>query len=232
MLAVVPSPRLLGASMLGVSVLSALVIDRAWFAVVEDENTRRRTFLGFAALALAFSHWVHGPVTSWLLGRKFRDSARNFAANAELLREKMRDPARAQVVVVRGIGGAFFLPFALTPDGAPPRRWRMLSQAGHVLALRSDTHTLELVAPKGRSIFPGGHGNLFRRQQDKIPEGATFEVPGVHVSVLEVNASGPRRVRFVFDDAPESQTWLVEEYRGFRLTEPPEPGFGEPFPVQ
>ncbi len=231
-LAVVPSPRLLGASMLGVAALSALVIERAWFAVAEDPEPRRRAFLGYAALALAFGHWVHAPVTSWLLGRKFRTSAENFGANAELLREKMQDPRNAQVVVVRGIGGAFFLPFALTPDGTPPKRWRMLSQAGHVLALREDAQTLLLLAPKNRSLFPGGHGNLFRNERDTIPAGATFDLPGIHVTVVDVNDAGPQRVRFVFDEPLESQTWLVEEYRGFRLTEPPEPGFGLPFPVE
>jgi len=61
---------------------------------------------------------------------------------------------------MRGMAGVFFSPFALSPRGRPPKRWCVLAQAGHVLALRRDLHTLDLFASEDRSLFPSGERNL------------------------------------------------------------------------
>ena len=142
-LAVVPSPRLLGAAMLGVSAAVAWLLDHVWYpgsppgsppgshtmgsansdasGPVGAVGDRGAALAGFAALVVGFAQLVHGPATSWLVGRHFERSAAAFAEHAASLRARLDDPASAEVLVLRGMGGSFFLPFALGHHGAPPR---------------------------------------------------------------------------------------------------------------
>ena len=105
---------------------------------------------------IGFAQLVHGPVTSWLVARHFQESAAQFAEEAADLRARLADPTSAEVIVLRGLGGSFFLPFALNPRGAPPARWRILAQTGHVLALRRDERTLEHRRTSDPERVPGG----------------------------------------------------------------------------
>ena len=231
MLAVAPSPRVLGASALGTAAIVALLLDRAWFPRPDSSERRGVAELtGLVAVLLGFAHLVHGPVTSFLLGRQMRRSAVEFAEHAAWLRAKLPDAARADVVIVRGWGGTFFGPFSLDEHARPPKRWRILSQSGHVLVLRRDARTLELVAPEDRNLTSTGPGNLFRNPREPLRVGDEVTVPGMRATVLESGADGPRRVRFVFDrdiDDPDV-TWIAEGVTGFRDAQPPQPGFGAP----
>jgi hypothetical protein len=230
-LAVVPSPRLLGASLLGTAPLVALILDRAWFPRVIEARRGPAELTGLVALLLGFLHLVHGPFTSFLVGRHFRQTAVSFAEHAAELEGRLVDPAHAEVVVLRGISGAFFLPFALARDGKLPARWRILAQTGHALALRRGPRTLDIIVPADQSLFPAGPGNLFRNVSDKLAVGDAFDVPGVHVTVLELGKDGPRSARFDFDrdlDAA-SLTWMTERFDGFPEAVPPKQGFGMPF---
>jgi hypothetical protein len=229
-MAVLPSPRLLGASMLGVAALVGEIIDGAWFGPSSLARGRRTELSGLVALALAFAHLVHGPGTSWIVGRQFQRSATNFAVHVEALRKRIAHLGDAEVIVVRGAGGSFFMPFALDVAGALPARWRVLSHTGHVLAQRRGPNTLELVVPPDQSVFPS-YGNLFRDQTSAIRVGDTFSVPGMKASVLEVGTSGPRKVRFDFDKPIGSpgQLWMTESREGFPEALPPPEGFGKPF---
>jgi hypothetical protein len=228
-LAVVPSPRLLGASMVGIAVAVALLLEHAWFPAEAPPRRGVAELTGFAAMLLGFAHLVHGPGTAWLIGRAYQQSSQAFRANADELR--MRFGARDEVYVLRGAGGSFFMPFGINPGGAPPSRWRILAQTGHVLAIRRDARTLDLIAPKGQSLFPTGSGNLFRDQSTPMKAGARFVLSGLTTTILEAGPEGPRVARFEMDrpleDAPS--VWISETNLGFPEAVPPALGFGQPF---
>lgn len=231
-LAVAPSPRVLGIPAIGIAATVALLVDHAWFPR-EGEKIERRgapELTGFVALILGFAHLVHGPATSWLLAREMRRTAVEFREHASWLREKVGDLDHADVVVVRGLGGMFFAPFALDPRAKIPARWRILSMSGHVLLLRRDARTIELISPGDRSLTSMGPGNLFRKPSEPLHVGDSLEVPGVRATVLEMTDDGPRRVRYVFDRDLESPgtTWIAETVNGFQEITLPKVGFGLP----
>lgn len=230
-LAVVPSPRLLGASMLGVSVAVALLLDHAWFPGAPVERRGFAELTGAAALALGFAHFIHGPVTAWLTGWGYQRSSTSFIANAADMRQRFADMARDEVYVLRGMGGSFFMPFALDPRGAPPPRWRILAHTGHVLALRRDARTVDLIAPKDQSLFPLGNSNLFRDRSAAMKVGETYALSGLRATILDVGSAGPRVVRFELDRDLEASpnAWVTETSKGFVEAVPPAVGFGQPF---
>jgi hypothetical protein len=233
-LAVIPSPRLLGASMLGVSVAVALLLEHAWWppeAAREPEAGRagrgtERTTL--AALLLGFAHLVHGPGTAWLTARNYQQRAAAFEDHAGELRARLDRPRDAELMVVRGTTGSFFLPFAM---GDLPARWRLLSETGHALVLRRGPRALEMVVPPSQGVFPTV-GNLFRDDRERLAAGTVVDLPGLRATVLEVGAEGPRRVRFDLDrnleDGP--MAWISEDHNGaFPEAALPKEGFGKPF---
>ena len=230
-LAVAPSPRLLGISALGVSAVVALVLDHAWFS--SESAIERRGIVeltSLVALLLGFLHFVHGPVTSWLLSRQMQRSAIEFADHAAWLRARIQDPEHADVVVLRGWGGMFFMPFAFDEKARPPGRWRILAQTGHVLVLRRDARTIELVVPNDKSLTSTGPGNLFRSDAEPLRVGEEVLAPGVRATILETGPLGPRRIRYVFDRPLEdpSLTFVAEGADGFHDAPPPQPGYGMP----
>jgi len=228
-LAVVPSPRTLGASMLGIAASVAVLLDHAWFP--RSPKRRAAAFTGLVALVCGFVHLVHGPMTAWLVGKNFQKLAGDFASHVAALRPRITDPERADVVVIRGGVNSFFLPFALDERGTPPSRFRMLAQTGHLLALRRGPRTLDIVVARDQSVFPCGAGHLFRSEHARLAAGDTFTLPGMSATILEVGADGPRVVRFEFErelDAP-SPRWINEEMNGFLDAKLPEVGFGKPF---
>ncbi len=169
-LAVVTARRLLGASMLGIAPIVALLVERAWFPTTAARGSRPepaedKSFAGalvsLAALGLGFAHLVHGPGTSWLVSRQHRKDALDFDVRVQVLKGTVGgDATKAEVGMARGLAGAFFAPFALDPLGRTPARWTVLTHAGHVLVKRVDERTLQLVGPKGRSLYPIGERNL------------------------------------------------------------------------
>ena len=219
--------------MIGVAASVALLLDHAWFGAGAAAGPRRGAaeLTGLAALLMGFAHLVHGPATSWLVGRHYFTSATDFKAYAKTLRDRIGDTARAEVVVVRGMGASFFMPFALDERGAPPARWRMLAQTGHALAMRRGPRTLDLIVPRGQSLYPIDHANLFRSQASRLQKGDVLQVPGVRATIVEASRKGPRVVRFDFERELESPPlfWISERFRGFHEAPLPELGFGQPF---
>lgn len=253
-LAVVPSPRLLGAAMVGIAAIVAIVLDHAWLSVPasEDEDNEATTddagsdgapvparkrsghaprgeLTAAAALAIGFFHLVHAPVTAWVSARSIQKGAIRFAFYAGKLQKRIAERPDAEVIVMRGLGSAFFLPFAVTEGGAPPKRWRILAHTGHVLATRDDEHTLTLTVPEEASVFPIGHGNLFRTHDAKVSTGTVIVGQRMKAEVLSGGDDGPRKVRFTFDEPPDDAIWISETSKGFPETPVPEPGFGAPF---
>jgi len=231
-LAVVPAPRVLGASMLGVSPAVALLLERAWFsAPLEPSRGVFAELTPVVALILGFAHLVHGPATSWLMSNEQQKSAESFARASAELRAGVKDPERAEVFVVRCLASAFFLPFALDEHGRLPARWRVLAQTGHVLALRRDARTFDLLASAEQGLFPMGQGALFRSADAPIARGQVFVAPGMRVTILDVGPHGPRSARFELDRDVESSslTWITEDAKKFSFVELPALGFGKPF---
>lgn len=231
-LAVVPARRLLGVSMLGVAAVVALLLDRAWFPAKNEPLVARgrpAALASLAALGLGFAHLIHGPGTSWLQARQHFLDATEFATRVAWLRDRVGDPTRAEIGVLRGTAGAFFAPFALDPRGRTPRRWCVLAQAGHVLVLNRDPRTFDIVAVPGRSLFPIGERNLYRNQDVPLHVGDTFDVPGLRVTILDVGAAGPRSARFELDWDPTAAVWVSDTFDATVEITLPKDGFGAPF---
>jgi hypothetical protein len=226
-LAVLPSPRVLGVSMLGVAVVSSLIIERAWWP--PDALARRgmAELVALVGTGLAFAQLVHGPGTSFLLARRHHTESVAFTRQTAELAARLGDVPSTDVVVVRGYARMFFAPFALTPHGKGPKRWRILSQTGHVLLLRQGPRTFDVVVKADSSVFPIGDGNLFRSKSLLVRNGDVFHMPGATASVMDVGPSGPRRVRFEFDD--DLGPWINEKNDDFADAELPLVGFGAPF---
>ncbi len=226
-LAVLPSPRVLAVSMLGVAVISALVIDRAWWPRTAEPRRGMAELVGLVGTALAFAQLVHGPGTSYLLARRHHTEALAFKRQTTELAARLGEVPGTDVVVVRGVARMFFAPFALTPHGEGPKRWRILSQTGHVLLLRQGPRAFDVVVKTDSSVFPIGDGNLFRSKSLLVRAGDVFRMPGATASVLDVGPAGPRRVRFDFDD--DLGPWINEKSDAFAEAELPLIGFGAPF---
>ena len=229
-LAVVPSPRLLGASMLGFSPVIAIVLNHAWFPTAPPSRRGLHEWTALAAMVLAFAHFVHGPGVSFLMGRSFYQSTWAYADAVDQLRARIGDVSESEVVAMRVTGGGFFLPFSVDATGRPPAYFRILSHASHVLALRRGPRTLELLGTEAHGLYPAGEGNLFLDAHHRVEVGQVFEVPGMTATVLEILPDGrPRSARFEFARDLEDAQWLHEAASGFPDATPPEPGFGTPF---
>ena len=210
-LAVIPSPRLLGAAQLGISLVTALVATHYW---------RGSGGSALATTLLLFIAFVHAPVTSALDGLRLRARTTQFLAATPSLEAPVG--RGDEVMILRGRDGAFFAPFALSQT--PHARFQMLAQSNHVLVLRRGAQSLELVYPRGRPIV--GSMNLFRDGSKPLHTGDTFAAPGIHITVL---AEDPGRVRFDFD-APLDQArfWANETATEFAAVPLPAIGFGLP----
>jgi hypothetical protein len=231
-LAVVPARRLLGVNMLGVAAVVALLLERAWFPLAGEPGVARGRAASLAALAglgLGFAHLVHGPGTAWLTSEQHRADAADFASRVAWLRGRAGATQKAEVGVMRGHAGVFFAPFALDPRGGTPARWCVLTQAGHVLALRRDARTLDLVASEGRGLYPIGERNLYRAVASPLRAGDVVTVPGLKVTVLEAGEAGPRSARFVFDGDPDALLWISDMFESTKEVTLPTVGFGEPY---
>ncbi len=233
-LAVVPAPRLLGVSMIGVAGVVAIVLDYAWFSPAANEGRRgARELAQTVAITLGFAQLVHGPGASFLWSREFHADADRFAANANRLRAGVGDVAHAEIGVVRGTIGMFFAPFALDPRGRTPARWIVLADTGHILAIRRDARTLELIAPVGSGLYPVVTGSLLRSPEARLRAGDTVSVRGMTAKIVDASeAAGPRDVVFTFDrdlDDATAIVWMNETRDDWTWSPLPVVGFGKPF---
>ncbi len=230
-LAVAPSARVVGVSALGVAMLVGLVLDDAWFPATPRVERGAGEWAALAATLLGFAHLIHGPGVGWLAMRRLRDTANVFAASVTALNDSVGDLSTRTVNVIRGGGAAFFAPFAVQSHGSLPGRWRVLALTGHVLVLRREANTIDLVASREQGVFMADQSNLFRSPKSRMYAGDTVDTGGIHVTVIEANEHGPSVVRFEFDqdlDSPDF-VWLVEDMAGFHVIQLPAVGFGMPF---
>ncbi len=224
LLAVVPALRLLGVASIGVAIATALIVDHVWFP---KPNAKASELASLVAVGLGFAQLVHGPFTSFLASRQHRRDALAFSEHTAWLRDQLGDVPKARVGIVRGMATSFFTPFALGPRA--PQKWRLLAHAGHVLVLREDERTFEIVSLPQRSLFPTGDGNLFRSEDRPLRVGDTIKVPGLRATIIGVSPAGPRDVRIQLDDDPSAFVWFTDGFEGWKNAELPQPGFGAPF---
>jgi hypothetical protein len=230
-LAVKPSPRVLGASAIGVALVVAIVLDHAWFPRVVGPRRGASELTFVVATLLGFLHLVHAPLASFAQGLEARRTGAEFAAHLEQLRQTVPLASRDDVVVVRGLAEMFFAPFALDAGRGFPRRWRVLSQTGHVLMLRHDARSFDLVVGPEDCMTWSGPDDLFRGEDTPVRAGKVVALSGMRALVLEANARGATRVRFTFDAPLETaaKAWVHEGTSGFeQLPRLPSPGFAMP----
>lgn len=231
-LAVAPGSRVVGASMLGVAATVALILDRVWFTESEDEaapSNRLGKLAPLAALALGFVHLVHGPGVAFLGGMRQRQATLDFENRIASIRSSVDGAEHEELGVVRGLTGVFFMPFALDPSGPLPPRWLVLSHASHVLALRRDARTLDLVAPVDSALYPMASHSLYRSVNAPLKTGDEIRVPGFTVTIQEVTARGARSARFVFDEDIDALPWISDDLDTVRKAKLPDIGFGSVF---
>jgi hypothetical protein len=232
MLAVLPSVRLLGVAMLGIAPVIGVILDTAWFGSETEARHGMAELTAIVATLLGFAHLVHGPGRGWANARQIRSYGVEFAEHAEELAKRLEGKDAPDVVVVRGLDDVFFYGFALEALGVKNSHWTVLAHAGHVLSLRRDSKTLELVVAADAGLYPASLGDLYRSEANPLTSGQTFTTGGLITTVAEMDPSGPRRALFQFEadlDDPR-WTWVGESRsRGFYDAVPPKIGFGAPF---
>lgn len=223
-----PSPRVMAIALLGIAPNIALLLDASWF-VERGEHNERASYTGMAAVVLGFLHFIHAPVCAWLAASQLQRDASRFVADVTWVGKKLHKLGTSEVVVLRGAVDSLFAPFALVAMGGPWTRWDVLSDPGHMLALRRDERTLELVTPASSALFPFGGLNLFRSPEPRLREGDTFTTHTFALELLAMGEFGPTRARVTFERPLErDRLWIWRQHNSLREVTPPEIKFGLP----
>jgi hypothetical protein len=227
----VPAPRVLGMSAIGMAAMVGLLLDHAWFPSTPPLRRGYAELTSLVATLMGFLQLVHGPVATFLAGKDLRASAEYYAYTSRRLAAHLAKEGRGEIQVLRGAAGAFFGPFAFAIAGSPPVRWRVLAQASHVLVVRTDERTLELRAPPKEALYPEGAGNLFRDAGTPAQVGDHYALPGLTVTILQVNEHGPTRARVRYDRPLDDAAYafIDERVDGLHVSKLPRVGFGAPF---
>jgi hypothetical protein len=221
-LSVEPSARLVGVSMVGVSAVVALVIDRAWFPPAPDARRGFAELGSFVALGLAFVHFVLAPVDTWVSIQENLHLARVFDERAAWVRDHAGQ--RSTIVALRADSFLVSMPLIFRDRV----RWRLLTLAsGSSLVLRTSARVIEMLS-NPRPLLSNELESMFRNE--RLGVGGAAQVAGMRVTVLQVDeGAAPRRIRFEFDrdlDDP-SMFWITEGPAGFREQKLPQIGYGE-----
>jgi hypothetical protein len=230
-LSVEASVRLLGPSMIGVSGIIALVIDRAWFPPVPQPRRGWAELSSLVALGLAFVHLARAPIDT-LMGLR-AVAALNGADTYRMRWVAEHAPGHSEVVAIRTVSAPALVFAPFTIGGPTPVRWRVLTfMSGRPLLLRTGQRAIELVASTAQPLFPVGPGQLFRDRDEVYRAGDVVNLEGMKVTILQIDDKNglPRRIRYEFDrdlDDP-SILWVTEGDWGFREQELPVKGYGEP----
>ncbi len=230
---VIPSFRLLEASMLGVAAGVATFLDFVWFPVAGAPvhgSSRAVRLTGFVALMFGFAHLVRGPVLATVTGIGVHNRANGFRGHADFIRDLLTGSPKQHLVFVLAPEETLFLPYMLMAEGITPPKLVALADVSHVLLLAKDEHTLQAIVPSDRTLVPQGEGSLFRDDSAPLRRGAWVSVNGMRATVLEVGEAGPTSARFAFDDEYDSPDllWVSAGGSSLHTVDLPEPGFGLP----
>jgi hypothetical protein len=232
MVAVLPSVRLVGVAMIGIAGVVGVMVDTAWFGRQTEARHGMEELTALTATLLGFAHLIHGPGRGFLNAQQIKGIAVAFNdRTADLARHLKEEPA-SEIVVVRGLANIFFYGFALEALGVHDTHWTVLSLTGHVLCLRRDETTVDLVVGPDSGLYPALQGDLYRSVVHPLWAGDAFKMGGFDATVLEAGASGARKARFRFstDVDDPSRIWIGESaFGGFYPAPPPKVGFGTPY---
>ncbi len=225
-LAAEPSIRVLDVSMVGVSGLVGLLLDRAAHRGT-DKGSAGRDVTVVVAIALGLAHYVRGPVDTVRAIRQYIEAVTGFDKRTAWLREHL-DRTKSTVLVLRADSppATLWMPFMLR-DWAPAH-WRVLTfRAGLMTAVRRGPRTLEITS-RDHPLFPTGPFDLFRNT-DELHSGDVVEVPGMRATLLQVDDQhAPKQVRLDFDvDLDDSSVQTISEREsGFEEVALPAVNFG------
>jgi hypothetical protein len=107
-----------------------------------------------------------------------------------------------------------------------PRAWWTLSLApGNQLFTRTGPDSIELELESGRLLE--SELELFCRPPgNRLPNGASIELEGMRVDVVDADGDGIRRVRFTFDAALEDPSLVFLEWKDGLLRTMTPPALG------
>jgi hypothetical protein len=206
-----PEDRLLTAATLGTAALVACALVSAARALLSAQ--RRVSALALGAVVL----WI--PLSA--LARSFEDVrsirdgsavARAWCLDAELPEAGAAADTRVYIVSTADFNSAVNLPWLrrLEANKALPHAYRRLSPGPMPVQIqRENEHTLDVrvvVSDVYGSAVPG----LYRDAASPVLAGERHVLPGLTVTVLEVYADNPIRMRFEFDRALDDPSlWFV-----------------------
>ncbi|MCC6902836.1 MAG: hypothetical protein IT377_27945 [Polyangiaceae bacterium] len=230
----VPSVRLLLiASFGGSALLGAVIWDTG--ARLAEQRDLRAWLRVLPTAALAVWHLGHAPRLTrdytyyW---QKIVGGVRAKHLAAEIDDSKVADQELVLVNATGDLAALLYPPWVRNHHGAPmPKRWRVLGIArSPQRAIRVADDTLELVVLSGH-MFEDPTSQLFRAPSRPFRAGDRVTLPGLEITVLEVDGWAPRRVRYRFDSSLDdpNRVFLLMEFgrmrRGFM------PKVGEEFVV-
>lgn len=227
-LAVVPNQRVLGAAMLGVAPLVALVLDGAWFPRALPPRRGIAELAQMCALGLGFAHLIHGPVTGAILDDHYRESSEQFERQMVSLRQ-LGGAALTDPLIVRASGGAFFAPFGMFEDRTLPRRFAVLAWATHVLVVRTGERSFDIFASPETGVFPFGEGNLYLDTAWALEVGQVFPGAGYTVTIAEMQDGRTTGIHVDLDEDYASRAFLNETEKAFYQADLPPEGAGRPY---
>ncbi len=230
----VPSVRLLLiASFGGSALLGAVIWDSG--ARLFEQRTLGTWLRVLVTTPLALWHLGHAP-------RLTRDYTHYWQTIVGGIRAKHlaaeiddRKVAGQELVLINATGdlaALLYPPWVRNHQGAPmPKRWRVLGIARSAQrATRTADDTLELSVVHGH-MFEDPTSQLFRAPSRPFRPGDRVALPGLEITVVEVDGWAPKRVRYRFDSSLDdpNRVFLLMEFgrmrRGFM------PKVGEEFVV-
>lgn len=234
-LAVVPAARLLGAAMLGIAPAAAALMEASWFRTAPGPRRGASELCATFAVILGFAHLVHAPVTAWLAGSHHHHASIDSAALAATLPTLTDDFEGTEVISIRGMGASAFAPFALR--GPMPRSYRVLAETPHVLLLREDERTFEMITARDQGLFPRGEGNLYRHLGLSSEVGDVHELPEATITITDVEVGIPVAARVTLREPTGARLLVHQTTDGFVPVELPPVGYGltldsEPPPLE
>ncbi|HEY6879533.1 MAG TPA: hypothetical protein VI299_16010, partial [Polyangiales bacterium] len=225
----VPAARLSSIALLGAAAIVALVLEDAWFGEPVVPPTRSSEWAGMAALLLGFLHLVHSPVSAWLSSMGLHGEAQRFREDVLTVRERVAELDVREVMVLRGGVDAYFGPFAMVVEGGPWTRWDTLSDPNHMLTLRPEERTLELVAPAKTGLYSTGGLSLFRGADPPAPILVSMQLAPFSLTVEKASETRANRARVTFSrPLEEGRLWLWRRYGHLHEVTLPKTGFGLP----
>ncbi len=196
-----PSSRLTVLGALGISVVLAYVLDRAYETVQTAKGTPRVVW-GAIALAIAIGHGVLAPWRGLDIQSALATQHAAARRAVQTLPMTPQEGAGLRIVVLCASDPMTLLypPLIRHHDGLPaPAAWWVLSlMPGRHELRRIDERTLQL-RPMDGPMLQTVVSQLFRRPPPRLPEGTQVDLGGMQVQVVADDDGYPTVVRYVFD---------------------------------